>query len=116
MSLMVTLPLAAPTLVALNVTLMVQLAPTAMLPTQLSVSPRDPLEPAFVVTAIRVIESVAVPELLSVTVWAALVVPTSSGAKATLLVESVTAGAGAAVIAKGELVAPVSPVALAASV
>ena len=108
LSLMVAVPLVGPTLVALKVISMLQLAPAAKFPTQWSLSAKEPVAPSPAATPTLLIESVAVPELVIVTVCAALVVPTSCGAKVTFVVDSDTAGAGAEAIENAALVSPLN--------
>src|SRR5579859_6159327 len=80
-SVTVTVPLREPLLLGLNVTLMVQLAPAATLVPQVFVWLNWP------VAVMPVIVNVPVPVLLSVTVWALLVVNTTWVAKVRLLGE-----------------------------
>ena len=70
LSVTVNVPVRLPSAVGLNVTLIVQLAPAATLVPQVSVAEKSP--PA----AMLVTLNTALPVLLSVTGWAALLVPT----------------------------------------
>ena len=83
-------PRLVPTAVGVNITETVQLARAARLEPQVFVWAKSPE------VAIELIVSAAVPVLVSVTVWAALVVPSVCEAKVRLVGESVTAGALAA--------------------
>lgn len=87
LSVIVTVPVRAPAAVGVKVTEIVQLPPSARLAPQLCVSAKSPD------AVIEVITRAAVPESVSVTVWAALVVPSICEAKERLVGESVTAGA-----------------------
>jgi hypothetical protein len=70
LSVMVSVPVSGPAAVGENVTLIVQEVLAATLPWQLSFSPK------FALAEILAIVSAAVPVLLRVTDWDALVVPT----------------------------------------
>ncbi len=72
---MVRVPLRFPAAVGSKVTSILQLAPTAIIEPQSSVSPK------FVVASILVIRKDAVPELVTITEDAELVAPTTSSAK-----------------------------------
>ena len=87
MSVIVTVPVRAPAAVGVKVTEIVQFAPAATLAPQVLVCEKSPD------AAIEVMVRAAVPELVSVTVCAALVVPSVSEAKVRLAGESVTVGA-----------------------
>ena len=80
-------PVRVPVAVGLKVTLIVQLAPAATLVPQVLVSEKSP------VVEMLVMLRVAVPVLVSVTVSAALLVPSTVTGKVRLVGESVTAGA-----------------------
>ena len=69
LSVIVTVPVRAPAVVGVKVTEMVQTAPVPKLVPQFCVSAKSPD------AVIDAIVRAAVPELLSVTIWAALVVP-----------------------------------------
>jgi hypothetical protein len=86
LSVRVNVPGRVPLAVGANVTEIVQFAPAATLDPQLLVSPKSPE------AAIDVTESAAVPELVSVTVCAALVVLTVWEAKVRLVGETAAVG------------------------
>src|SRR5213082_2545082 len=86
LSVILSVPVLAPTAVGVNVTLIVQLAPAASALPQLLVWSKSPL------IAIAAIFSVALPALLSVTVSGALVLPTSCLAKLRLASDRVASG------------------------
>ena len=71
LSVIVTAPVLVPVTVGLNVTLMAQLTPAATGLTQLLVWAKSPLA-----TMLEMVNPIS-PELVTVTVWAALVVPTN---------------------------------------
>jgi hypothetical protein len=84
----VTDPVRAPAAVGVNVTLMVQLAPTARLVPQLFVCAKSP------VAAIELIVAAAVPPFVSVVDCAAVVEPTTVDGNARLPGEAESAGPG----------------------
>src|SRR4029077_1264461 len=88
-SVMVTVPVAGPTTVGANFTLIVQLAPTATV-VQVLVCVNEPPATATLLTV-----SVEVPLLVSVTVWAADVVFTTTPVKLSAVELSCTPGATA---------------------
>ena len=83
---MVTAPLRVPVAVGVKVTLMVQLAPAATVAPQVFVWVKSPL------AAMLLMLSVALPGLVSVTLWAGLVLPTNWLPKPRLVAERLTAG------------------------
>jgi hypothetical protein len=85
LSVTVSVPVRVPAAVAVNVTEIVQLAPAATLDPQVLVSTKSPD------AAIEVSVKAACPELVNITISAALVVPFVCGAKVRLVGESVTA-------------------------
>lgn len=87
MSVIVTVPVRVPAVVGVKVTEIVQLAPAATLVPQLCVSAKSPE------AAIDAMVRAALPELVSFTVCAALVVPSVCEAKVRLVGERVTVGA-----------------------
>lgn len=78
-----------PVTLGLKVTLIVQLLPTATGPAQLLVGAKSP---AFVPVTVTLATFKAATLLVSVTVWAALVVPTVWAAKVKVVVDKVTVG------------------------
>jgi hypothetical protein len=97
LSVMTTVPLALPEAVGVKATLMVQDAPAATDAPQVFVSPKGGVE------VILAMVSAAPPELVNVTVWAALVVPMGSAANVRLVGESVTLGSKTPVPDKAKL-------------
>lgn len=87
LSVIVTVPVRVPAAVGVKVTEIVQLPPAATLDPQFCVSAKS------TDAVMEVTDRAAVPGLVSVTVWAALVVPSLCGAKVRLAGESATAGA-----------------------
>jgi hypothetical protein len=87
LSVIVTVPVRVPAAVGVKVTEIVQLAPAATPVPQLCVSAKSPE------AAIDAIVRGALPELVSFTVWAALVVPSVCEAKVRPVGERVTTGA-----------------------
>jgi hypothetical protein len=85
----VTEPVRAPAAVGLNVTLIVQLAPTARLVPHVFVCAKSP------VAAIELIVAALVPPFVIVVVWAAVVEPTTVAAKPRLAGLAESAGPGA---------------------
>jgi hypothetical protein len=110
LSVIVTMPVRVPAAVGVKVTEIVQLPPAATLDPQLLVSAKSPD------AVIEVTDRAAVPELVSVTVWAALVMPSACGANVRLVGESVTVGAVTAETAPVPLKATVCGEPLALSV
>jgi len=104
------LPVRVPDAVGVNVTLMLQFPPDASEPPQLSVSAKSPL--ATMLLMVRV----AVPVFDSVTVCAALVVPTLWLAKVSEVGERLATGAGPEgpknSVISGALAAPPNPLKL----
>src|SRR3990172_5284250 len=90
---MLTAPLRAPVAVGVKVTLMVQLAPAARLAAQVVVRAKSPLA-----TMLLMVRD-APPGLVKVTSCAALVVPTSRSLNTRLLLDRLTAGVGAVMVA-----------------
>jgi hypothetical protein len=84
----VTAPVRFPAAVGVKVTLIVQFAPAATLDPQVLVCAKSPE------AVIWEMESAALPEFVNVTVWAALVVPTSWLLNVKLAGDRLTAGAG----------------------
>jgi hypothetical protein len=89
LSAIVNAPVRLPAAVGVKVTEIVQLAPTATLEPQLLTWAKSPE------AAIEVRVSAALPELISVTVCAALVDPVASAAKNRLAGDTLAAGADA---------------------
>lgn len=87
MSVIVIVPVRCPCIVGANVTLIVQLGPMATVAPHVLVCKKSPL------IAMLVIVRVSVPLLVSITVWAGLVVPITWSPKVRLVGVSVTAGA-----------------------
>jgi len=87
LSVMVIAPLRVPTAVGVNITEIVQLAPTLRLFPQVFVWLKSPLARTLLI--VRVV----VPELVSVTFWALLLVPTCCEAKVRLVGDKPTPGA-----------------------
>lgn len=85
----VNVPVRLPAAVGVKIIEIVQLAPTATLVPQLVVSEKSPD------AAIELSASAAVPELVSVTACAALVVPVVCDAKVRLIGEKVAVGVAA---------------------
>ena len=92
---MVTAPLRAPGAVGVKVTLMVQLAPAAIVAPQVLLWAKSPLG------AMLEMSKGAVPLLVSVIAWALLVLPTG-WAKLRVVGESATAGANVVAVATFE--------------
>jgi hypothetical protein len=113
LSLTLKLPVRVPDAVGVNVTLMVQFPPAARELPQLLVSAKSPL--AMMLLIVRV----ALPVLESVTVCAALVVPTVWLEKVSELGETLATGAGPEVpknsVISGAVAAPPNPLKLAPS-
>jgi hypothetical protein len=113
LSVMLKVPVRVPEAVGVKVMLMVQLAPAATELPQLSVSAKSPLG------EILVIVRAALPVLDSITVCAALVVPTVWLAKVSEEAERLTAGAGFELpknsVISGAVAAPPNPLKLAPS-
>jgi len=86
LSVIVTVPVTLPVVLGTSVTLMAQFAPAA------SVAPQVFVSAKFALTAIPVIDSGAVPPLVSVMSRGSLVEPTSSSPKVRLLAEKETLG------------------------
>jgi hypothetical protein len=87
LSMIVRVPVRLPAAVGVKVTEIEQPAPAAILAPQVFVSVKSPD------AAIDVMDKAAVPELITVTACAALLVPSACEAKVRLVAESVTAGA-----------------------
>jgi hypothetical protein len=86
LSVIVTVPVTLPVVLGTRVTLMAQFAPAA------SVAPQVLVSAKFAVTSMLVIDSGAVPPLVSVMSRGSLVEPTSSSPKVRLLAEKETLG------------------------
>ena len=113
LSVMLKVPVRIPEAVGVNVTLMVQLAPTATELPQVSVSVKSPLAEMLVIVR------ATLPVLDSVTVCAALVVPTVWPPNVTDVGETLAVGAGFEVpknsVISGAFAAPPNPLKLAPS-
>ena len=87
LSVIATVPVRVPAAVGVKVTGIVQFAPAATLAPHVWVCAKSP--DAVIEVTVRT----AVPELVSVTIWATLVVPSGCEAKVRLIGERVTVGA-----------------------
>jgi hypothetical protein len=91
LSVMVTVPYLLPTAVGVNVTLMMQLAPTLRLAPQVLLAAKSPVAARFVIT------TVVVPALVRVAFWDALLTPTGSPVKVRVAGETVAVAGDAGV-------------------